>query len=96
MGIVGDQPESGVRIDVERPLRQAAPWTYAGHAVTPDARFAVQAVVDGEGGVTVDVEPGAPAGLSERVRLLLRSAVKHAREDGADPPRRIVRWRADA
>ena len=32
---------------------------------------------------------------AEKARLIVRSAWKHAAEDEAPPPRRIVRWRAD-
>lgn len=95
MGIVGERPESGLRIDVERPLGGASPWRYAGEAVTATERFRIETCVDSAGAVTVEVEQGAPQGLTERVRLLVRAAVKHARDEGADPPRRIVRWRAD-
>jgi hypothetical protein len=95
LGIVGDRPESGLRIDVARPLGGPPPWRYAGEAVTPSERFRIETCVEAGGSVTVKVEDGAPHGLTERVRLLVRAAVKHARDEGADPPRRIVRWRAD-
>ena len=95
LGIVGDRPESGLRIEVERPSGGRAPWRYAGEAVTPGERFRIEACVEAGGTVTVRVLDGAPAGLTERVRLLLRAAVRHAHDEGTDPPRRIVRWRAD-
>jgi hypothetical protein len=63
--------------------------------VTPAERFAVAATVASDGGVTVDLDAAAPAGLAERVRLILRAAWRHAGDDGSPPPRRIVRWRAD-
>jgi hypothetical protein len=103
MSIVGSTPESGVRIDVARPREGGPPWHYAGEAVTASARFPLKATVSVEGGVVVDL-PGEAAGegagsgtdgVAERVRLLLRAAYKHAREDGQPPPRRIVRWRAE-
>jgi hypothetical protein len=95
MGIVGHHPETGVRIDVERPQTEGPPWRYEGEAVTPSARFRVAASVAGDGAVTVELQQGAPAGLAEKARLLVRAAWKHAREDEAVPPRRIVRWRPD-
>jgi hypothetical protein len=96
MGIVGT-PESGVRIDVSRPRDGGPPWRYEGEALTPEARHPVIAVVSADGQVAVDV-PGwadATAAIADRVRLLLRAAYKHAREDGQPPPRQVVRWRAD-
>ena len=45
--------------------------------------------------MVVELAAGAPEGIAERVRLLMRAAYKHAREDGQPPPRRIVRWRAE-
>lgn len=103
MPITGEFPEGGVRIEVER-LRapqdraespeDAAPWTYEGHAVTPGARWALQAAISDDGAVTVTLGEGAPEGTAERVRLLLRAAWKHARAEGRPtPPRRIQRWR---
>ena len=94
MGIVGPRPERGVRVELERP-EGGPPWAYRGEAVTPVDTHAVAATIAAEGEVAVDVGPGAPAGLAERVRLILRAAWKHACEDGAPPPRRIVRWRGD-
>ncbi len=95
MGIVGDHPETGVRIEVTRPLAGGPPWSYRGAAVTPDTLFRVQATVSAEGGVIVVLPPEAPEGVAERIRLLLRAAWKHAAEDALPPPRHIVRWRAD-
>jgi hypothetical protein len=95
MGIVGHHPETGVRIDVERDRADGPPWRYEGEAVTPLARFRVVATLAEDGGVSVELETGAPPGLAEKARLLVRAAWKHAREEEAVPPRRIVRWRAD-
>jgi hypothetical protein len=111
MAIIGSTPETGVRIDVSRPRDGGPPWRYEGEAVTAGARVPVTATVSAEGHVVVEIAvlglraalPGGPAdadrlaeSLHERLRLLLRAAYKHAREDGQPPPRRIVRWRADA
>jgi hypothetical protein len=95
MGIVGDRPETGVRVAVERAPGGGPPWSYAGEAVTPAARFPLAAVIASDGVVSVQLPDGAPAGLAEQVRLNLRAAWKHAHDDGAPPPRRIVRWRAE-
>ncbi|HEV3190857.1 MAG TPA: outer membrane protein assembly factor BamD [Polyangiaceae bacterium] len=95
MGIVSDVPETGIRIEVERPRDGGPPWQYAGAVITPDASFAVSATVSAEGDVAVELAANAPEGLAQRARLLLRSAWKHARADDTAPPRRVVRWRAD-
>jgi len=95
VSIVGSHPESGVRIDVERAPGAAPPYRYAGEAVTPTERFGLEAEVDASGAVVVTLQAGAPASLAERARLLLRAAVKHAKDEDTDPPRRIVRWRPD-
>jgi hypothetical protein len=108
MPITGEYPEGGVRFEVEllrgnrgnrgnRDDREdRPPWTYAGHAVAPGARWALQAVVSEAGSVTVTLEEGAPEGTAERVRLLLRAAWKHALAEGRPaPPRRLQRWRDD-
>jgi hypothetical protein len=95
VGIVGGRPESGVRVDVERAREPAqAPWRYEGEAATPEAAHRVAVVVEAGGAVSVELPPEAPAGLAEKVRLIVRAAWKHAHDDGAPPPRRIVRWRA--
>jgi len=95
VGIVGDRPESGVRIDLARPVEGGPPWRYEGEATTERERFPLTAVVSADGNVVVDVSPGSPVGLADKVRLLARSAWRHAREDDLPPPRRIVRWRAN-
>jgi hypothetical protein len=95
MSIIGSTPESGVRIDVSRPREGSPPWRYEGEAVTPSARFAIVSTVSAEGDVHVELPPEAPEGIGERVRLLMRAAYKHAREDAQPPPRHIVRWRAE-
>jgi hypothetical protein len=95
MGIVGHHPETGVRIDVERERAAGPPWRYEGEVVTPSSRYRVAALLAEDGGVSVELETAAPAGLAEKTRLLVRAAWKHAHEEQAPPPRRIVRWRAD-
>lgn len=101
MGIVGDRPESGVRIVLERPRDGGPPWIYGGEAQVPDGAFALTVTIDDAGAVVVSLgEPvgASPAGppdaeLSERVRLLVRTVYKQSKADGEPPARRIVRWR---
>ena len=91
MGIVGGLPESGVRIDVERPAEGGPPWRYRGRVDTPEGSTPIEAQVAGDGQVTID----APSDLADKVRLVLRAAWKHGVEDACPPARRIVRWRGD-
>jgi hypothetical protein len=98
MGIVSPRPESGVRIDLERPAAGGPPWRYDGTVATPTGEFSLRARVTEDGAVTMETpsqdSPALPAGVEQKAKLLLRAAWKHADADGAPPPRRIVRWRA--
>ena len=96
MGIIGEHPESGLRIDIAREREGGPPWRYTGEAVTPEARMAMQAVVEADGTVTVELAEPSPA-VAEKARLIVRAAFKHAKEadEHAAPPRRIQRWRAE-
>jgi hypothetical protein len=93
VGIVGAHPESGVRVDLVRPTEGGPPWHYEGEATTAHERLSVKADVSAAGEICVELAADAAAGLADRVRLFVRSAWKHAQEDGLPPPRRIVRWR---
>jgi hypothetical protein len=84
MAIVGDRPETGMRIVLDR-IPGNTGEAYAGRLSTPTEDFDIR--VEG------DVVTGAPAELEEKVRLLVRTAVKHAEADGRPPPARIARWR---
>ncbi len=95
MSVVAGRPESGLRIELERPRGGGPPWAYEGLAVTPGGEWAVSATVSETGEVSVNAEAAAPKDLSTKVLLLLRAAFKHAKADGVPPPRRIVRWRGD-
>jgi hypothetical protein len=103
MPIVGPRPDTGLRLSVARrgPADAGPPWRYAGEVATPEASHAVSATVTADGVVEVEVEGTSPGdraergGLTERTRLLLRAACKHAHDDGSPPPRRIVRWRPE-
>jgi hypothetical protein len=94
MGIVSPYPESGVRVDAVRSA-EGPPWEYAGEAVIPTARFALKVTLSRDGLASVELPTDAPDGLAERIRLIVRAAFKHSADEGAPPPRRIVRWRAD-
>jgi len=89
--IAGDRPESGVRIAIERPRDGGPPWIYEGAVHTPEASAPIRVVVTEDGAVEVE---GAPD-LSEKVRLIVRTAWKQAKSDGEPPARRIVRWRGE-
>jgi hypothetical protein len=95
MPIVGPLPESGIRLECERPADGGPPWSYAGEVALPDSSFVLSAKVEADGAIELSFVPVAPEGLHERVRLLLRSAIKHARDEGRPPPRRIARWRPE-
>ncbi|MDB4942789.1 MAG: hypothetical protein JWP97_2323 [Labilithrix sp.] len=101
MAILGERPETGVRIAIERDKHaDDGPWTYAGTATLPAARHPVRVSVSEAGEVTVSLdgaeETGAPPppDLAERVRLIVRTVYRQAKADGEAPAWRIVRWRA--
>jgi hypothetical protein len=81
MGIIGERPESGVRLDLERPRAGGPPWEYSGHVVTPAARFAARATVLGDGAVSVAIDGDAPLDIADQVKLIVRAAYKHAQAD---------------
>lgn len=103
--VVGDRPQSGVRIALERPREgDAPPWRYAGNVALPERAFPVEVVVSAEGDVTVtfgapEDASGAgaapPEDLAEKVRLIVRTAFRQAKADGEPPAMRIVRWRGE-
>lgn len=78
---------------LERPRQAGPPWHYAGAIFTADARHETRAQVSADGSVTLLAEGADPA-LVEKARLLLRTAVKHAQSEDAEPPLRLIRWRA--
>jgi hypothetical protein len=90
--IVGDKPQRGVRIVLERAPGREPPWAYIGAAFTPVAEHPLSARVDADGTVHIDAS-GAPLELAERARLILRAAFKQAAAASEPPARRIVRWR---
>lgn len=94
MAILGERPETGVRIAIERARDGEAPWRYTGAAVLPDTSYPLTVTVTNEGDVTVALDGTPPADLAERVRLIVRAAYRQAKSDDEPPPWRIVRWRA--
>lgn len=103
MPIAGERPESGVRIEIERPRAPGAegpPWLYAGAAHLPTASFPLRVTLAEDGTAEVEVSPaegGAapPADLAEKVRLIVRTVYRQARADDDSPAWRIVRWRGE-
>jgi hypothetical protein len=104
VAIVGERPQTGVRIAIERPREGGPPWCYSGTAFVPDAGFPVEVTVSVEGEVEVALRPSAegdgspshpPSDLAEKIRLIVRTAYRQAKSDGEPPAFRIVRWRAD-
>jgi hypothetical protein len=92
MAIIGERPESGVRLELERPRGEAAPFRYEGSLVTPNERTHLTVEIDASGEVVVTAA-GVDDDTLEKVRLLIRAACKHARAEDRPPPLRIQRWR---
>ena len=102
MGIVGDKPETGLRIVLERRRDGGPPWTYEGSAFTPDGAHPLSATLAADGAVEVrlgDSASGELLGqgdLAEKVRLMVRTVYKQSKLDGERAPaRKIVRWRGE-
>jgi hypothetical protein len=87
VAIVGDKPDHGIRVRLERTARG-----YDGTATTKDARWSISIVIDDDG--EVDVTGDAPDDVRERVRLIVRVEARNAKASGANLPRSIQRWRA--
>jgi len=83
MPIAKGPPESGFRVVLERVSTE--PLAYEGRVETSAKKYEVRA--------TEDEVSGAPHDLAEKVRLLLRAAIRHAKNDGRPAPDRIARWR---
>jgi len=76
-------PETGLRVTLDR--TSTAPLVYEGTLETPTRAFAIRV----EGDAVVGCEPD----LAEKVRLIVRAALRHADADGRPAPPRITRWR---
>jgi hypothetical protein len=103
VAIVGERPQSGVRIAIERPREGGPPWSYAGAAYLPDAGYPLRVTVSADGDVDVALSPSTaqdgataapPADLDDKVRLLVRAVYRQSQAANEPPARRIVRWRA--
>jgi len=92
MAIIGERPESGMRLDIARPRGVAAPFRYEGSMTTPNDKTPLVASIDAAGEVEV-TGAGLDEDTIEKVRLLIRAACKHARTEDRPPPLRIQRWR---
>ncbi len=94
MGIASERPATGLRVRLERKADNlTAPFRYAGSIDLPERSWTVSATLEASGDTVVDVEAGAPDDAAERVRLLLRTALRQA--EGGSPARKIVRWRGE-
>jgi hypothetical protein len=86
-------PTHGVRVLFERTAEEASRTTYAVKVYTPGSTFEGTAVIGGSG-ETPDLrfatEP--PEDAVAVARTFLRTLVQRARK--AEPPRRLLRWRA--
>ncbi len=99
MSIAEGNPDSGVRIVLHLEQQQqqphggpAGPSRYVGEVLTKTDRRPLVAVVGADDAIEIQIE-GADEDLAERVRLLVRTVVRHARSDGRPLPRSIQRWR---
>jgi hypothetical protein len=90
VSIVGERPESGMRLKLVLDANKRA---YEGTATTPDEQWPVRVDVSSPSG-EVSVETKAPADVAEYTRRVVRIAAKNAKADGVGVPRTIQRWRA--
>ncbi len=94
--ITGGPPRTGFRLTLER--EPGSPLVYRGTVALPSAELGVVAEVADDLSVAVTLDPAPPdsplatSALAEKVRLLVRQAV---RQGEGDPARKIVRWRGE-
>ena len=93
MPITGSHPEKGIRIELSLGKDAANRDCYSGHIVTPEDEFPFAAAISESGDVIVT--SAAPADLSEKTRLIVRTAVRHATAEKSPLPRLIMRWRGE-
>jgi hypothetical protein len=93
MSIVGRNPESGIRLMIERVREEGPPWAYEGAAYTPRSTHPLRVVVQADGVVVVEVDDALPSDLVQRMRQMVRAAYKHAHDAQQPPPRQIHRWK---
>jgi hypothetical protein len=96
MSIVGRNPESGMRLMLERPREGGPPWIYEGAAHTPSASHPLRVIVQSDGTAEVETDEPLPRDLVQRVRQMVRAAYKHAVDQAQAPPRQIHRWRGSS
>jgi hypothetical protein len=96
MGIVGRNPESGMRLMLERPREGGPPWIYEGAVFTPSSNHPLRVVVSSDGTVEIEVEDVTSRGLIQRAKQMVRAAYKHAADQQQAPPRQIQRWRGSS
>jgi hypothetical protein len=96
MSIVGRNPESGMRLMLERPSEGGPPWTYEGAAYTPSSSHPMRVTVQSDGTVDVEVEDATSRGLIQHAKQMVRAAYKHAADQAQAPPRQIHRWRGSS
>lgn len=91
MSLVSPRPDTGARLS----LRLEADHRYVGEVATAAGAIPVLVTVLADDAVAL--EPGAGAvldeAMAERIRLLVRTAVRHARADGRPLPTSLRRWR---
>jgi hypothetical protein len=104
VSIVGRNPESGMRLMIERVRDEGPPWAYEGAAYTSRSTHPLKVTVDADGVVSVEPsDPGStpageplPADLLQRTRQMVRAAYKHAHDAEQPPPRQIHRWKGSS
>ena len=86
MGIVRTVPRRAASASTPRAAAEGPALGYEGEAVDAGRAVSAEVAVSADGEVSVvELPTSAPDGLAERVRLLVRAAYKHAREDGQPP-----------
>ncbi len=96
MSIVGRNPESGMRLMLERPREGGPPWKYEGAVYTPTSSHPMRVEVSSDGTVEIEVEDLTSRGLIQRAKQMVRAAYKHAADQNQAPPREIQRWRGSS
>lgn len=96
MGIVGNRPETGLRITLRRqrvvPTDPPVRARYEGEIVAPDGASERFVAVIQEGG-TVLCEGAISDAHAKRVALLIRTILRECERDGrTELPTKIVRW----
>ena len=95
MPIVGEHPERGVRLVLEREP-EGPPWCYAGDAFTAASHWKIRAIVEKGGAVAITMgervfrdgvgdgecaSEMSEAEIAEKARLIVRTAAKHAQDE---------------